>query len=118
MESVYGIFSEVPLKEDRANLYFGSAFFTIFFVKKTSHFQGHTSAASKLKLIFFSEMAIKQLYNYFLQERTIHPEKKFSYKDSNCMIINVYKFIYIYIILYLYTFYNNVYICIMQPILN
>ena len=44
-------------------------------------------------------MAIKQLYNYFLQERTIHPEMNFSYKDSNCMIINVYKFIYVYIIL-------------------
>ena len=44
-------------------------------------------------------MAIKQLYNYFLQEKTIHPETNFSYKDSNCMIINVYKFIYVYIIL-------------------
>lgn len=34
MESVYGIFSEVPLKDDRANLYFGSTYFTISFVKR------------------------------------------------------------------------------------
>ena len=52
-------------------------------------------------------MAIKQLYNYFLQEKTIHPEKNFSYKDSNCMIINVYKFIYI---LYNFTIFIHIFI--------
>lgn len=63
-------------KEDE-QIVFQQDIFHYFFVKKTSH-QGHNFQQQQVKINFFSEMAIKQLYNYFLQERTIHPEKRSS----------------------------------------